>query len=78
MAVSKAMEVLGEAARRIPDHIRECHPDIPWRDIVGMRNTLAHAYSGVDLHMLFATARQSVPLLLKELPAVIATAKEFG
>ena len=48
-AVIHALEVLGEAATKIPPSIRRQHPGIPWKEIAGMRNKLIHEYFGVDL-----------------------------
>jgi len=49
LAVVRALEVVGEAARHIPLTLRAKYPDIPWEDIIGMRSKLAHDYFGVDL-----------------------------
>ncbi len=43
-AVLRNLELIGEAATHIPDHVRVAHPDVPWRAIVGLRNRLAHGY----------------------------------
>ncbi len=63
-AVIRSLEVLGEAAKRIPQDVRAKHPDIPWRDIAGMRDKLIHEYHGVDLQIVWKTVQEDVPALL--------------
>ena len=48
-AVVRALEIIGEAAKRIPDLVRNRYPQIPWKDMAGMRDKLIHEYSGVDV-----------------------------
>jgi uncharacterized protein with HEPN domain len=62
-AVVRAMEVIGEAAKNIPEPIRSKYPNIPWRDMAGMRDKLIHAYFGVDVEVLWKTIQQDIPLL---------------
>jgi uncharacterized protein with HEPN domain len=64
-AVIHALEVMGEAASKIPSAIRRHHPEIPWKEISGMRNKLIHEYFGVDLETVWKTASEDVPALKK-------------
>jgi uncharacterized protein with HEPN domain len=48
-AVVRQLEIIGEAARNLPEDFRKQHPDVPWGQIVGMRNRLVHAYFQVGL-----------------------------
>jgi len=52
-AVLRNLELIGEAATRIPDDVRLAHAEIPWRQIIAMRNQLIHAYLGVDLDVVW-------------------------
>ena len=47
-AVLRNLELLGEAAKRIPDDVRRRYPQVPWRRIAGLRDVLAHAYFGLE------------------------------
>lgn len=47
-AVMRKLEIIGEATKQIPDEIRRNHPDIPWKEMGGMRDKLIHFYFGVD------------------------------
>ncbi|MFN8499152.1 MAG: DUF86 domain-containing protein [Anaerolineae bacterium] len=62
-AVARALEIIGEAAKRIPESIRLSHPEVPWRLMSGTRDQIIHAYFRVDLDRVFETVRQDLPLL---------------
>ena len=54
LSLVRLLEIVGEAASRVPAEIRVRHPDIPWPEIVGLRNRLIHGYDSVDFDMLVA------------------------
>ncbi|MEM3502530.1 MAG: DUF86 domain-containing protein, partial [Candidatus Bathyarchaeia archaeon] len=62
-AVIRAVEVIGEAVKKIPKTIRNRHPGIPWKDIAGMRDKLIHEYFGVDLRRVWKTVKEDIPNL---------------
>ena len=66
-AVIRDLEVLGEAAGRIPPELRRRFPGVAWRMLTAMRNRLIYGYFGVDLSVVHATAVQDLPALLPEL-----------
>ena len=63
-AIIKAIEIIGEAANSVSAEARDVHPEIPWREIVGMRNRLVHAYFEVDVELLWATVQRDIPKLI--------------
>ena len=70
-AVIRALEIVGEAARRIPTSYREEHPHIPWAEMAGMRDKLIHDYFGVDLEVVLKTVREDLPPLIIAIQALL-------
>lgn len=62
-AVVRNLEIIGEAATRMPDDIRLSYSQIPWAEMRGIRNILVHEYFGVDHKIIWKTAKQSLPEL---------------
>lgn len=59
-AVVRNLEIVGEAAGRVPGDVREGIPDVPWPQIIAMRNTLIHAYFGVDPEVVWSVCRERI------------------
>jgi uncharacterized protein with HEPN domain len=57
------LQMIGEAANHLSDELMESNKDIPWADIVGLRNILAHQYFGIDLKQVWETAELDMPVL---------------
>ena len=64
LALERSMELIGEAARRVSRGMQNNNPQIPWKEIIGLRNILAHEYGRVDHALLHATATKDVPALI--------------
>lgn len=62
-ALVRNFEIIGEAAKNLPQPIREQCPAIPWKRIIGMRNKIIHEYFGVDLDIVWETAHNFLPSL---------------
>ena len=71
LAILKCVEIVGEAASRVSAETREAHPAIPWREIVGMRNRLVHAYFEIDLRLVWDTVRNDLPPLIVQLEPLV-------
>ncbi len=71
LALVRLMEIVGEAAARVPEEFRAGHPQVPWRQVAGLRNRLIHGYDAVDFDILWAILRQDLPPLIERLQAVV-------
>ena len=67
LALARLLEIIGEAAGRVPVQERSQHPDIPWPEIVGLRNRLIHGYDSVDNDILWRIISRDIPDLVQKL-----------
>jgi|SRR4028118_320331 uncharacterized protein with HEPN domain len=70
-AVMRQLEIMGEAARRLSEETRLELSEIPWRQIIGMRNRLIHGYDDVDLAIVWDSVQNDLPLLIAQLEKVV-------
>lgn len=59
-AVIRNLEIIGEAAKSIPQETKDMHRCIPWKGIIGMRNKVIHEYFGVDVEILWKTVKEDI------------------
>lgn len=62
-AVVRSIEIIGEAAKKIPDSLRDKYPGIPWKKMSGMRDKMIHEYFGIDIEILWKVAKDDIPSL---------------
>lgn len=67
----RELEILGEAAAQITDETRLCYPSLPWREMIGMRNRLIHAYFDVDHQAVWLVVKDHLPALVIDLQAIL-------
>lgn len=60
-AVIRNLEIVGEAARNIPEQVRDRHANIPWSRMIGLRNIAIHEYFGIDSNIIWQIARRNLP-----------------
>ena len=70
-AVMRALEVIGEAAGKIPENVRDSSPEIPWREITGMRNKLMHEYFGANMKVVWRTVQEDLPVIISLLKKML-------
>jgi uncharacterized protein with HEPN domain len=68
--VARNLEIIGEAARQLPEEYRRAHPELPWAQIAGLRNRIVHDYFGLDLEIIWEIIRRDLPDLEKQVRAL--------
>ena len=72
-ATLRNLELIGEAASRVPDDARAQAPAIPWRRVIATRNRLIHAYLGIDRDTIWSIVRDDVPALYRDITALLSS-----
>ncbi len=73
LAVVRCLEVIGEAAKRVPASFRARHPEVPWAEAAGIRDVLIHDYIGIHPEVVWKTVRQDLPALRAVLLPILDT-----
>lgn len=63
-AVVRKLEIIGEAAKQVPDYITQKYPEIPWKEMAGMRDRLTHFYFGIDYKLVWITVKERIPQII--------------
>ena len=72
-AVVRALEIIGEAARQVPEDVRTANPGLAWREIGGMRNLLTHEYFGVNMKVVWRTVQEDLPPIIPVLRKMLGS-----
>ncbi len=75
-AVVRSLEVIGEAARQVPDELKEKHSDVQWKEMIGMRDRLIHGYFSIDYEIVWDVVTNKIPDVHRRLQRIIA--EEYG
>ena len=70
-SVLRNLEIIGEAARHVPAEIRAEHPELPWVEMLTMRNIVIHEYHGVNLRIIWQTVKEDLPPLVSGLKRIL-------
>ncbi len=70
-AIIRQIEVIGEAAKNIPAIFAKEHPEVPWKDMAGMRDKLIHHYFGVDLLFVWNVVERDIPELKQQIQSIL-------
>lgn len=70
-AVERNLEIIGEAARRVSEELKQEHPEIPWREIIAQRNVPIHEYDDIDYKEIWQVATHHLPRLIKQISPLI-------
>ncbi len=71
LALARLLEIVGEAAGKVSPEFRAAHPELPWTEMSGLRNRLAHAYFDVDLDVLLDIVATDLPPLIKQVEDIL-------
>lgn len=72
LALERAIELIGEAAKRIPRELQPQWPDIPWKDLIDLRNLISHEYEILSLEKLEAIASDDIPIIIHAIKNILA------
>lgn len=70
-AFARSLEIIGEAAKQVPDEIRRQQPDIEWKGMTGMRDRLIHGYFGVDYELVWDVVQRKIPELRRRIAEML-------
>lgn len=71
LSLVKSIEIMGEAASKVTKESRDSHPEVPWLNIIGMRNRLIHAYFDIDLDRVWDTITDDLPPVIAALKKIV-------
>ena len=71
-AVTRNLELIGEASKGVPNDLRSRYPDVPWRKMAGLRDVVVHGYFRVDVQLLWDIVQRDVPTVRQKVAAILA------
>ena len=71
LALTRLIEIIGEAANRVPDSVRDEYSNLPWLQMIGARNRLIHGYDSVDFDILWTIVSRDLPIVIAQLEVIL-------
>ena len=71
-AFVRSLEIIGEAAKQVPEDFRNQHPNVQWKSMAGMRDRLIHAYFGVDYEIVWDVVQTRIPELRQQIASILS------
>ena len=71
LALTRLLEIIGEAAYRVPESVRDQHQELPWMEMIASRNRLIHGYDSVDFDILWSIIQKDLPILVNQLESIL-------
>lgn len=72
LVIERLLEIIGEAANHVSSDVRNTHSQIPWSQMIGMRNVVSHQYYRINVEMVWKTAKEAVPPLRNQIEQILA------
>lgn len=70
-AIVRALEIIGEAVKRLPEDLYKKYPDIPWKGMAGMRDRIIHGYDDVDLQIVWDVVKSDIPQIKPQIAQIL-------
>lgn len=70
-AIVRALEIIGEATKRLPESVRDQYTDVPWKDMAGMRDRIIHGYDSVNLKIVWETVTKRIPEIKPQIQQIV-------
>ncbi len=70
-AVFRALEIVGEATKRLPISLRDQYPNVPWKEMAGMRDRIIHGYDTVDYLIVWDTVKKRIPIVKPQIQQIL-------
>lgn len=71
-ATLRALEIIGEATKKVPGAVKNNYPNVPWREMAGIRDKLIHDYFGVDMKVVWKTIKKDIPALRPQIKRILS------
>ncbi len=74
----RKFEIIGEAAKQVPENVKQEHPSVPWKEMAGMRDKLIHFYFGVNYELLWQTIKNRIPEIKPVIRQILQNLRQKG